>query len=77
LRDLEDQVLVLAEPVDQGGGGLTGELGRRRIDHRQDRVQVVRKRLLEREVTLAPRQIGGNQLVDVGIDGEMLDSVNA
>ncbi len=58
-------------------GGLGGELGGRRIDHRENRPDTLRKSLRECEFLLAPGQIGREQLVDIGINGEVMRHIDA
>ena len=53
-----------------------GEFRRRRLDHGQDQLFAV-ERLLELVVALAPVEVGRNQLVDVGVDGEMPGRIEA
>ena len=48
----------------------TGEFGRRRLDDGENQFFAV-ERLLELVVALAPVEVGRNQRVDVGVDGEM------
>ena len=47
-----------------------GEFRRRRLDHGENQSFAV-ERLLELIVPLAPVEVGRNQLVDVGVDGEI------
>ena len=53
-----------------------GEFRRRRLDHGQDQFFAV-ERLLELVVALAPVEVGRNQRVDVGIDGEIAGRIEA
>ena len=63
-------VLSAASFVGQGAGRLRRQLRSRRVDHRIERVEMV-KRLFERLLRLPPGQIGRQHGVDVGIDLEM------
>ncbi len=56
--------------------GGAGEFWRRRLDDGQNQFFAV-EGVLELIVALAPVEIGRNQLVDVGVDGEMLGRVVA
>ena len=53
------------------------KLGGRRVDDRQDGFFLGREELVECRLTLAPWQLLGDELVDVGIDGEMAGRVDA
>jgi hypothetical protein len=77
LHERVEQILLAGQFRNEGRGGLRRELGGRGVDDRQHRLLFWRKELLERHLPLPPRQIEGNQLVDVGIDGEMAGGVNA
>ena len=67
---------VTLELFRQRIGGAAGEFRRRRLHHRQDQFFAI-EGLLELDVALAPVEIGRDQLVDVGIDGEMARGIDA
>ncbi len=63
---------LLGERLGRG----TGEFRRRRLDHGENQPFPV-ERLLELVVALAPVEVGRNQRVDVGVDGEVAGRVEA
>ena len=67
---------VLLERRRQRVGRRRGEFRRRRVDDDVDDLEAA-ERVLEREAALPPRQILGQQRVDVGGDGEMGGGVDA
>ena len=67
---------VAVELLGQRIGGGAGEFRRRRLDHRQDQLFAI-ECLLELVVALAPVQVGRNQRVDVGVDGEIAGGIEA
>ena len=70
-----DQIFLVGQLIDQRGGGLGGEFGARRVDHRQDGLFLHREGLVEGRLALPPGQILRDQLVDVGVDGEIAGRV--
>ena len=64
-----------ARPARRWPGWRAPGSGRRRPPESSS--QLLRKGLVERDFALTPRQILRDQLVDVGVDGEMLGRVNA
>src|SRR5262245_10777990 len=69
-------ILLSRQSLGQRGGRLAHQFRRRSVDNGQDRFLFWRKRFFERHLALAPRELLGNQLVDVGVDGEMAGRVN-
>ena len=67
---------VAGELLRQRGARRAGELRRRRLDHGQDG-SVPIKGSTELVVALAPIQIGRNQGIDVGVDGEVPGCIEA
>ena len=67
---------VAGELLRQRRSRRAGEFRRRRLDHGQDGAFPV-ERLAELIVALAPVQVGRNQRVDVGVDGEVAGRVEA
>ena len=70
LLDGAEQILLLRQARGQCIARLGDQFRRRRFDHRDDQF-VLRECLLERHLALPPRNVGGNQLVDVGGHGKM------
>ena len=70
LLDGAEQILLLRQALGQCIARLGDQFRRRRFDHGDDQF-VLRECLLERHLTLPPRNVGGNQLVDVGGHGKM------
>ncbi len=70
LLDGVKQLLLLRQPLHHRSGRFIDQFGRRRIDHRHDQL-VLRKGLFEGRFALPPRDVRGNELVDVGRHGEM------
>ncbi len=70
LLDRMKQILLRLELLHQGVGRFIDQLGRRRIDDRDDQLKL-RKRLFESGFALPPIDVRGNELVDVRRHGEM------
>ncbi len=61
----------------QRGAGVFRLVGGLGIDDDQQNVGILRKGVVERLLLLTPRQVGTDQLVDIGVDAEMPDGVIA
>ena len=72
------EMLVVVRTASASSAALAApvEFRRRRLHDRQDRAVAV-ERLVELVVALAPIQLGRNQRIDVGVDGEMPGRVDS
>jgi hypothetical protein len=61
------------ERIDELLGRRIGDFRRRRIEHGDD--VMLREHLPERRSTLGPRQVGRDEVVDVGMDREMAGGI--
>ena len=76
LHDRVEVILLGRQFLDQGGGRLRRQFGGGGIDDGQHGFLLRGKELVERRLALAPGQVLGNELVDVGVDGEMAGGVD-
>ena len=70
-------ILLGGQFLDQRRRRLGRQFRGRSIDDREDRFFFRGKRFFERHLTLPPWQLLGNELVHVGVDGEMAGRINA
>ena len=68
-------VVPIFQAVDEAGRSALRGLGRGAIDDHEDQAVAFRKGRREGGLLLAPRQVFGNQLARIRIDGEMRDRV--
>ena len=68
-------ILLIGQLLDQRRRGVRCEFGGRRVDDGEDGFFLRGERLFECHLALPPRQVLGNELVDVGVDGEMAGRV--
>ena len=71
LRDALERILVGGQLFEQQGRRLAGEFRRRRVDNRQNRLEMLREGLFERNFSLTPRQLLRNQRIDISINGKI------
>ena len=74
--DRFQDVAPLGQARRQRHGRLLDVLRRRRLDHDENQLGPLRERALELRFLLAPGELRRNQVIDVGIDGEMPDGVD-
>ena len=77
LRDQLESVFVGGQLVRERGRRLARKLRRRRVDNRQDRLEMLREGLFERDFALTPGQFRRNQRIDVSVNGEMAGRIDA
>ena len=70
------QLRLAGEGALQVPGRRRCRFRRRRADIDQDQIDGLRKRFVERDLLLPPRQLGRQQIVDVGVDCEVTGGVN-
>jgi len=68
-------VLLIGQFLDHRRRGLGCQFGGRSVDDGQDGFFLRGERLFEGHLALPPRQLLGNELVDIGVDGEMAGRV--
>ena len=70
-------ILLVGESLDQSRGRLRCQFGGGGIDDGEHGLLLRGEELVEGRLALAPGEILGNELVDVGVDGEMAGGVDA
>ncbi len=66
-----ERIFIGGQLFEQQGRRLAGEFRRRRVDNHQNRLEMLREGLFERDFSLTPRQLLGNQRIDISINGKI------
>src|SRR5579883_1382312 len=70
--DISEQRLFLLQRFSKLCGGILGLIRRLSVDDDHQKIHGLRECLLQRRLPLSPRELGIDQLVDIGVDAEAL-----